>query len=44
MAFEEEKDLVKVGGHIEGVVEDVQVHFGRQKLQCQLPEWEAVKT
>ena len=44
MALEEEKDLVKVGGHIEGVVEDVQVDLGRQKLHCQLPEREAVKT
>ena len=44
VALEEEKDLVEVGGHVERVVEEVEVHLRRQELHRQLPEWEAVKT
>ena len=44
VALEEEEDLVEVGGHVERVVEEVEVHLRRQELHRQLPEWEAVKT
>ena len=32
MAFEEKEDLIKVSGAVQPVVEQIQVHLGRQKL------------
>ena len=32
VAFEEKEDLIKVSGAVQPVVEQIQVHLGRQKL------------
>ena len=40
VAFEEKEDLIKVSGAVQPVVEQIQVHLGRQKLNSKLPEGE----